>query len=125
MAKRRIGKLTYWNGEAELENVRWLALNDDGKPAFDRYAQPGKPCARFGTRIGAKPRYLPFGQQPTMICGLRDPADWFPVEREIRVLVKPDPHVCDWRCMGAKPKGDCECECRGRNHGRSFYCEAA
>jgi hypothetical protein len=48
-----------------------------------------------------------------------------PVTREIRYLATPNPHVCDWRCKGAHPKGDCMCECGSRNHGIDFRCEAA
>lgn len=33
-------------------------------------------------------------------------------------------HICDARCTGARGP-NCECSCAGRNHGRSFLCEAA
>lgn len=123
MPKRRIARLTQWNGEHELENVRWVMLREDGTPDFDAPARLDRPSARYGTRGGVPPTWT--NTHNGRIAGFRSPADWVPVERDIRVLEKADPHKCDWRCMGAKPQGDCECECRGRNHGRNFICDLA
>ena len=48
-----------------------------------------------------------------------------PVHRAIMFKANPSLHQCDSRCMNATGK-NCECSCRGRNHGcASFRCEAA
>lgn len=116
MARRRVATWKYFNGDAELENVRWFHVGQDGRP--DGWAKEGGNNARFGTPLGVA---RPFDASVDHRLDYR--SDWLPVEREVRYLTRPDPHQCDWRCMGGKPGGDCWCECGGRNHGRNFRCE--
>jgi hypothetical protein len=114
MAKRRVGKLIHFHQDFELKDVCNYTLQEIETRAagqmMNYWPDVRGPRQLSGKRVG-----LPFGHP--------DGLKLYPVERSIRVLVTPDPHVCDWRCMGAKPMGDCECECKGRNHGRNFKCD--
>jgi hypothetical protein len=47
-----------------------------------------------------------------------------PLERVIIFKKSPSLHKCDGRCMNAKGH-DCECSCRGANHGRGSFAAAA
>jgi len=118
MARRRISKLRYFSGDTEIENVRWFAVGGAGEPV-GQTTQSG-PNGRFGTPVGAS-KVVDW----SISHHLDSRSDWLPMEREIKYLTKPDPHQCDWRCMGATPNGECWCECGGKNHGRNFRCEAA
>lgn len=144
MARRRVAKLKYFNGETELENVRMLRIDLFGltEPPFKVLDHNGR---EFGyPSLDGKLLYRLFGLRPatknvfhTPEGGLKSqtewdyyrqfdmyrPQDWLPVDRTVRYLDKPDPHQCDSRCLGAKPGGECWCSCRGRNHGRNFRCD--
>lgn len=123
MAKRRIAAWKYFNGDTELADVRWFHVGGDGKP--DGWAQMEGDNARFGTPAGVSFRdALETGQASLSFDHhLGHRIDWLRVEREVRYLTKPDPHQCDWRCLGAQPGGECWCACGGRNHGRNFRCD--
>jgi hypothetical protein len=110
--------LKFFNGDIELENVRWLSFGADGRPV-DWSTERG-PNAQFGTPIGAPKSY-----DYSVNSHLDSRSDWLRVERSVRYITKPDPHQCDWRCTGGKPGGECWCQCGGRNHGRNYRCEAA
>jgi hypothetical protein len=120
MARRRIAAWKYFNGDSELENIRWYETDDDGKPVGYPRAILSAKNMQFGTVIGA-PRLCDYSAGHIF----DNRSDWLPVERRVRFLTKADPHQCDWRCVGAKPGGDCWCSCGGRNHGRNYHCEAA
>jgi hypothetical protein len=129
MPKRRVASFTYWSGEDELEDVRFIPADVLGFEAPVKlpgisYVTPGtsNPVVQVGL-VKGRPKNIVFGLHSRL--GNRPAEDWKPVTRIIRVLVDRDPHVCDWRCQGAFPKGDCACECKGRNHGRSFRCDLA
>jgi hypothetical protein len=51
------------------------------------------------------------------------PMGLYPITRAVKYEVTALHHICDWKCMGAFPNGECSCECGGRNHGRRFTCE--
>ena len=125
MAKRRIAAWKYFDGDVELEGVRWFQIGADGKPCG--YPRIGAVNGRFGTPMDASFRdALATGSASLSYnheTGHR--IDWLPVDREVRYLAKPDPHECDFRCVGGKPGGDCWCQCGGRNHGRKFTCDLA
>lgn len=117
MAKRRVGKLVYFHQDFELTKIGNYSVQEIETRAagmmMDYWPDPNGPRILSGRRAD-----MPFGAPGSLKL--------YPVERTIRVLVAPDPHDCDWRCQGAKPKGDCECKCKGRNHGRSvMLCEPA
>ena len=116
MRKRRVGKLVYFHQDFALKQVGNYSLQEIETRAagklMDYWPDPQGPRQSAGYRAD-----LPFGHP--------DGRKLYTVERTIRVLVTPAPHVCDWRCMGAKPMGECECEWKGRNHGRTFRCELA
>jgi hypothetical protein len=126
MARRRTAKWRYYNGDNELENIRWFPVRADGTIDTDKEGcgRIGDPAARFGTIIGA-PRspMTTWAGEITRLLGYRPVTDWHPIKREIRYLAKADPHLCDWRCTGAFPKGDCQCQCGGKNHGRTYTCD--
>lgn len=45
-----------------------------------------------------------------------DKGCWWHVDREIEFSTAPSLHKCDWRCQRAGGR-DCQCSCRGVNHG--------
>lgn len=121
MPKRRIAALKHFNGDTELENIRWFHMDDAGKPDRPVWTADAKATyAQFGTVVGAR-KPLDF----TIDHRLEHRSDWLRVDRSVRYLTKPDPHECDFRCVGGKPGGDCWCQCGGRNHGRKFTCDLA
>jgi hypothetical protein len=123
MSRRRVAAWKYFNGDTELDGVRWFSVGAGGKPAGNAVLY-GDNNARFGTPIGVTFRdALETGAGSLKYSHLTaHRIDWLPVDREVRYLTKPDPHECDWRCVGAKPGGECWCACGGRNHGRKFAC---
>ena len=126
--QRKVATMTYWSGDTELENIRFIPVDVLGfkapvkLPRVSYVGDGGKPVAQVGT-VKGKPRRYILGGHPRLDG--RPVEDWMPVTRHIRVLATAKPHLCDWRCQGAFPQGDCRCECGGRNHGRTFTCELA
>ena len=100
--------MKYFNGETEI---------------FHPYGMKNAEfAARFPGVTGI--RYDSFTRMVAVPAGARW-SEAIPVERRISYKSNPSKHVCDARCMGAKPNGNCECSCGGKNHGRGFICEAA
>ncbi|ACB80022.1 hypothetical protein C0214_10915 [Methylobacterium sp. DM1] len=104
MARKR---LVYFHQDIELTgvaNVRLteIAASQDGRfETLEEALNLSAPRARAGK---AK----------------RSDFAWLPVTRHVRVVDTSAPHVCDFRCQGATPGGECRCECRGRNHGLRY-----
>lgn len=123
---RQVATMTYWSGDIEVENVRFVAADVLGfeapvkLPRVSYVGDGGKPVVQVGT-VKGETRRLVLGGHPRL--GGWPVEAWKPVTRHIRVLTTANPHVCDWRCLGAAPQGDCRCECGGRNHGRDFTCD--
>lgn len=95
----------FFNGTTELEMVGWRHNGFAGLP--------------LGT-VTEKTREM------RSIQAFRQPAAaWLPVERAIRYRDAAIKHECDDRCTLGSPRGECFCQCGGRNHGRHFQCVAA
>lgn len=110
MAKRRVSKLKYFHGDIELIDVQWVKtaeIGHDWSKGFPHYdPDMGAPRTQAGHRPKAAGEAITFAH-----------LEWLPVERIIKYLASPDPHVCDWRCEGAYKTSECRCSCGGRNHG--------
>jgi hypothetical protein len=93
-----MAQFKYFTGETELTNVYY-----DGRKAYGR----------------------PVGVTPVWSADKGWRGSDVLVERAIEYKSNPSKHKCDARCESAKGF-KCECECGGKNHGKSrFMCEAA
>src|SRR5437870_5434551 len=115
--KRRVRKTRYFHGDAELVDVCWRLVGEI-EAGTDLRAQDEARRNLGGPRqlAGRLPRPAP-GEAWT-----DDHLRFLPVERTVQYLATPNPHVCDWRCEGGAPGGECRCQCEGRNHGRKYVC---
>lgn len=118
MTRRRVAAFRYFNGETQLEGVRWFHFGADGKP--DGSSRTEGSNAQFGTALG-----VPHPHDFSAPWEIGHRQDWLRVDRAVKFLTKPDPHECDFRCVGGKPGGECWCQCGGKNHGRKFTCDFA
>jgi hypothetical protein len=99
-------KVLYFSGETELANVgNYLVAEIE---ASARREWPVRLDLNGPRQLAGRPK-AGFGL--------------LPVTREIKLKNVKDRHACDWRCMGAFPKGECACECMGRNHGKTYKCD--
>lgn len=121
MARRLTKKLVHFHGDRELVNVQhYLVGQIEASYPWDSegYAAASRNLSGPRKLAGKLP------QTPGAPVTWDDLRLW-PVERTIKVVSTPNPHVCDWRCEGAYRTSECRCSCNGRNHGRKFQCEAA
>lgn len=49
------------------------------------------------------------------------PGGPLPVTRRIDYKAQPSRHDCNVKCLHGKATGTCECQCKGRNHGRGVF----
>lgn len=110
--------LLHFNGTTQLAGVRNMPRAEYEVLSHDPSAYfTGKRDYSDRVRVGFLPRPKPAlwgeAQEPTTIEHTRP----LLVERSIKVIATDAPHVCDWRCEGAKKGSECRCSCGGRNHG--------
>lgn len=122
MKRRRVSKLKYFNGTTELTRVENVLVAEvayyDARARGEDLPRPQYDHRGPRIQAGKKPR------EPGQIFLTWEDLRWLPVERTVKYLAKPDPHQCDWRCLGGKPGGECWCSCGGKNHGRNYVCES-
>lgn len=118
MARRKIKKQVYFHGQSELTQIANV-LNVEIAASQQRRNYTNAEYVASGGQSGPRTRAGHLPVAPGQPRGWEHFA-WLPVTRTVIVVADPNPHVCDWRCEGGAPGGECRCQCGGRNHGLKY-----
>lgn len=114
-----IGRAAPDDKENEMAKVTYYS--DISREPVALSAIHGMDNAQFGARWPGLRGKRFDGYQ--MLVGRSADGQTMPVTRCVFRKTNPSNHKCSARCLNAKctGRGECECECGGRNHGRGMF----